>query len=107
VDGEASTQLLELVFDVADMMDEVRPNIVLTHPYEGGHSDHDATAFSVHLACGILRRDNVPTPIVLELTSYHNFSGARRVFSFLPFVGADERTIRLTVAEKELKTRMY
>lgn len=107
VDGEASIQLLELVFDVADLMDEVRPDIVLTHPYEGGHSDHDATAFAVHLACGILRRDNVPTPLVLELTSYHNFSGARRVFNFLPFIGAEERTIQLTDAEKELKKRMY
>jgi LmbE family N-acetylglucosaminyl deacetylase len=107
VDGEASMQLLELVFDVADLMDEVRPDVVLTHPYEGGHSDHDATAFAVHLACGILRRDNVPTALVLELTSYHNFSGARRVFNFLPFVGAEERTIQLTDAEKELKRRMY
>ncbi len=107
VDGEASMQLLELVFDVADLMDEVRPDIVLTHPYEGGHSDHDATAFAVHLACGILRRDNVPTPLVLELTSYHNYSGTRRVFSFLPFIGADERTIQLTDAEKLLKKRMY
>ena len=107
VDGEASMQLLELVFDVADLMDEVRPDIVLTHPYEGGHSDHDATAFAVHLSCGILRRDNVPTPIVLELTSYHNFSGARRVFNFLPFGATPERTIQLTHAEKELKTRMY
>ena len=107
VDGEASMQLLELVFDVADLMDEVRPDVVLTHPYEGGHSDHDATAFAVHLSCGILRRDNVPSPIVLELTSYHNFSGARRVFNFLPFGGTPERTIQLTKAEKELKTRMY
>jgi N-acetylglucosamine malate deacetylase 2 len=107
VDGEASMQLLELVFDVADLMDEVRPDIVLTHPYEGGHSDHDATAFAVHLACGILRRDNVPTALVLELTSYHNFSGARRVFNFLPFSGAEERTIQLTDTEKELKRRMY
>jgi N-acetylglucosamine malate deacetylase 2 len=107
VDGEASMQLLELVFDVADLLDEVRPDTVLTHPYEGGHSDHDATAFAVHLACGILRRDKVPTPLVLELTSYHNFSGTRRVFSFLPFSGADERTIQLTDAEKDLKRRMY
>ncbi|MDQ6872605.1 MAG: PIG-L family deacetylase [Gemmatimonadota bacterium] len=107
VDGEASMQLLELVFDVADLMDEVRPDIVLTHPYEGGHSDHDATAFAVHLACGVLRRDNVPTPLVLELTSYHNHSGMRRVYSFLPFLGAEERTIQLTDAEKELKRRMY
>jgi len=107
VDGEASLQLTELVFDVADLMDEVRPDIVITHPYEGGHSDHDATAFAVHLACGILRRDNVPTPLVLELTSYHNFSGERRIFSFLPFLGTDSRTIELTEHEKVLKKRMY
>jgi len=107
VDGEASRQLVELVFDVADLLDEVRPDIVFTHPYEGGHSDHDATAFAVHLASGILRRDNAPTPLVLELTSYHNFSGQRRVFDFLPFLGADSRTIELTETEKILKRRMY
>jgi LmbE family N-acetylglucosaminyl deacetylase len=107
VDGEASLQLLELVSDVADLMDEVRPDLVITHPYEGGHSDHDATAFAVHLACGILRRDKVPAPVVFELTSYHNYSGARRVFSFLPFIGTEERVIRLTEAEAKMKRRMY
>lgn len=75
--------------------------------YEGGHSDHDATALAVHLACGILRRDNVPAPLVLELTPYHNYSGTRRVFSFLPFIGTEEQTIKLTGVEKELKNRMY
>jgi N-acetylglucosamine malate deacetylase 2 len=107
VDGEASLQLLELVSDVADLMDEVRPDLVITHPYEGGHSDHDATAFAVHLACGILRRDKVVAPVVFELTSYHNYSGERRVFSFLPFIGTEERVIRLTEAETKMKRRMY
>jgi LmbE family N-acetylglucosaminyl deacetylase len=107
VDGEASLQLLELVFDIARLIDEVRPEIVLTHPYEGGHSDHDATAFAVQLACGVLRRDRVPTPLVLELTSYHNVSGTRRVFHFLPFIGSRHRTIKLTEAEKMVKKRMY
>ncbi len=107
VDGEASQQLVELVYDVADLMDEIRPDIVFTHPYEGGHSDHDATAFAVHLASGILRRDKVPTPLVLELTSYHNFSGQRRVLDFLPFIGSDSRTIKLTASEKAVKKRMY
>jgi LmbE family N-acetylglucosaminyl deacetylase len=107
VDGEASNHLLELVLDVADLIDEVRPDIVLTHPYEGGHSDHDATAFAVQLACGILRRDRAPAPLVLELTSYHNYSGTRRVFHFLPFIGTYHQTIRLTAAEKLLKKRMY
>lgn len=107
VDGEASQQMVELVFDVADLMDEVRPDIVFTHPYEGGHSDHDATAFAVHLACGILRRDKVPAPLVLELTSYHNFSGQRRVLDFLPFIGTESRTIELNESERAVKKRMY
>jgi N-acetylglucosamine malate deacetylase 2 len=107
VDGEASQQMVELVFDVADLMDEVRPDIVFTHPYEGGHSDHDATAFAVHLACGILRRDKVPAPLVLELTSYHNFSGQRRVLDFLPFIGTESRTIELNESERGVKKRMY
>lgn len=107
VDGDASKQLIELVFDVVDLLDEVRPDIVFTHPYEGGHSDHDATAFAVHLASGILRRDHAPTPLVLELTSYHNFSGQRRVFDFLPFLGADSRTVELTETERVVKRRMY
>ncbi|MEX2110459.1 MAG: PIG-L family deacetylase [Gemmatimonadaceae bacterium] len=107
VDGEASQQMVELVFDVADLVDEVRPDIVFTHPYEGGHSDHDATAFAVHLACGILRRDKVPAPLVLELTSYHNFSGQRRVLDFLPFIGTESRTIELNESERGVKKRMY
>lgn len=107
MDGEASLRLLELVFDIAQLIDEIRPYILLTHPYEGGHSDHDATAFAVQLACGVLRRDKVPAPIVLELTSYHNVSGTRRVFEFLPFIGSEQRTIQLTDAEKILKRRMY
>jgi LmbE family N-acetylglucosaminyl deacetylase len=107
VDGEASDQLIELVFDVAALMDELRPDIVFTHPYEGGHSDHDATAFAVHLACGILRRDKVPTPLMLEFTSYHNLRGQRRVLDFLPFIGTDSCTIELTEPEKILKRRMY
>jgi N-acetylglucosamine malate deacetylase 2 len=61
----------------------------------------------VHLACGVLRRDKAPAPLMLELTSYHNFSGQRRVFEFLPFLGTDSRTIELTESEKTLKRRMY
>ena len=49
----------------------------------------------------------LPAPLVLELTSYHNYSGTRRVFSFLPFIGTEERTIKLTGVDKELKNRMY
>ena len=69
VDGEAALRLVEVSYAVAGLLDELQPEVVLTHPYEGGHTDHDATAFAVHLACVVLRREGAPAPVVLELTS--------------------------------------
>src|SRR5205823_8492208 len=109
VDGEASLQLLELVFDIADLIDEVRPEIVLTHPYEGGHTDHDATAFAVHLACGVLHREGICPPAVLELTSYHARNGKKVVQQFLPHRRADrgQRTVQLSEEDRNVKQRIF
>jgi LmbE family N-acetylglucosaminyl deacetylase len=50
-----------------DLIKELHPAAILTHPYEGGHPDHDAAAFVVHAACV-----RVPSPPeVFEFTSYH------------------------------------
>jgi LmbE family N-acetylglucosaminyl deacetylase len=51
--------------------------IVYTHPYEGGHPDHDATAFAVHAACR-LRGDCE----LREFTSYHGRNGALVPYEF-------------------------
>lgn len=45
---------------------------VITHPYEGGHPDHDACAFAVQAACGILDRAGMPCPQRLEFAGYHS-----------------------------------
>jgi N-acetylglucosamine malate deacetylase 2 len=92
---------------VAGILDELRPEVVLTHPYEGGHTDHDATAFAVHLACGVLRREGVPAPIVLELTSYHNRGGQRVHADFLPFWTVPTRRVDLPPEAQVLKARMF
>ena len=107
VDGEATLRLVELCHDVIDLMLELKPEVVLTHPYEGGHTDHDATAFAVHLACGILRREGVPSPIILELTSYHQRNGKRVRSSFLPRKGLPERALELDQDDQLLKARMF
>lgn len=107
-DGELPHYLVELAHTIADYIDVVRPEVVLTHPYEGGHTDHDAIAFAVHLACGVLRRDGVIPPVVLELTSYHNRNGERAVFEFLPSPDVPEvHTLHLQGELRELKERMY
>lgn len=45
---------------------------VITHPYEGGHPDHDAAAFAVARAA----------PVRVEFACYHEHDGARRFGSF-------------------------
>lgn len=60
-DQKTAHQMDKLTEAVSDLIDRVRPDLVLTHPYEGGHPDHDAVAFAVHAA--------YPTP--WEFTSYH------------------------------------
>jgi LmbE family N-acetylglucosaminyl deacetylase len=107
VDGEAALRLVEISYAVAGMLDELRPEVVLTHPYEGGHTDHDATAFAVHLAAGVLRREGVPAPIVLELTSYHNRNGHRVHSDFLPFWTVPTRRVDLPPEAQLLKARMF
>ena len=107
VDGEATYRLVELCHRVIDLLIELQPDVVLTHPYEGGHTDHDATAFAVHLACGILRREGVTAPVVLELTSYHNANGKRARSRFIERPNVPVRELGLTPEEQLLKLRMF
>lgn len=107
VDGEAAFHLVDLCHRVADIFDELQPDLVLTHPYEGGHSDHDSTAFAVHLAAGLLLSQGQKAPVILELTSYHNYKGKRRVFSFLPFNTSRVRTVHLSAEDRRVKKAMF
>jgi N-acetylglucosamine malate deacetylase 2 len=107
VDGEAAWHLVELCNQVADLIEELKPDVVLTHPYEGGHSDHDSTAFAVHLGAGIARRDGVASPVIMEMTSYHNYKGKRRLFDFLPFRGSVVKTVELSEEAKQVKRQMF
>jgi N-acetylglucosamine malate deacetylase 2 len=107
VDGEATLRMVELCHRIIDLMIELDPEIVLTHPYEGGHTDHDTTAFAVHLACGILRREGLPAPVILELTSYHNRNGKRVRSQFLARRNVPIRSLELTPDDQLLKIRMF
>lgn len=108
VDGEATLRLAELCLRVTELVDSIKPDVILTHPYEGGHTDHDATAFAVHLACGILRREGVNPPAVLELTSYHARNGRKVVQQFLPHERADrdQRIVHLTEEDRSIKQQI-
>jgi N-acetylglucosamine malate deacetylase 2 len=70
-DQEASLDLAGIVRRIARIVRERRPSILLTHPYEGGHPDHDATAFAVHAACAL----TPAPPEIYEFASYHAYPG--------------------------------
>jgi LmbE family N-acetylglucosaminyl deacetylase len=82
VDQEAALVLPALVNrlerDLADRL------IVVTHPYEGGHPDHDSTALAVRLAVDRLQRRDGKAPAIVEFACYHRYSGQRRFGAFWP-----------------------
>lgn len=83
-DQEASLTLALLACCIAERLHRIRPEVVLTHPYEGGHPDHDAVAFAVHAACRLLARYGAPAPAVVEFACYHDREGEMCAGEFLP-----------------------
>jgi LmbE family N-acetylglucosaminyl deacetylase len=108
VDQEAVHHLSELTRAVVGLIRELRPVVVLTHAYEGGHPDHDAAAFAVHLGCRLLRDAALPTSSILELAGYHDPDGSGRmaVLEFLPGSATRVVTAELDAAEQAFKRRL-
>lgn len=79
-DQRASFDMAALAEELARLIHELRPGIVLTHPYEGGHPDHDATAFAVHAAREMVDHP----PVLVEFTSYHASGDGITAGEFLP-----------------------
>ncbi|MCP9889427.1 PIG-L family deacetylase, partial [Cyanobium sp. ATX 6A2] len=82
VDQQISYQLPALTESIAALIDEYEPNIVITHPYEGGHPDHDAVAFACHHAQILRERSGKSQPHLVEMTSYFSSDGKRVVGEF-------------------------
>jgi LmbE family N-acetylglucosaminyl deacetylase len=82
-DQEASLAMTAIAREIARYLVDARADVVLTHPYEGGHPDHDAVAFAVHAAVRLPPR----APALAEMSSYHGAHGAHAALataSFLP-----------------------
>jgi LmbE family N-acetylglucosaminyl deacetylase len=106
-DQEGSAHLVEMSFALLEHLHRLRPDAVVTHPYEGGHPDHDATAFAVHTACALLREHDEPVPAIIEMTSYHNLGGEMAVAKFLSHTHDGEATLELSREQQQIKRRMF
>jgi LmbE family N-acetylglucosaminyl deacetylase len=88
-----------LIDDLADV------DVVITHAYEGGHPDHDATACAVQLACVALQTSRGSSPVRLECTGYHLANGARRVGEFCPDAARPAVSVTLPAEALVMKRR--
>jgi LmbE family N-acetylglucosaminyl deacetylase len=70
-DQEAALHLLSLTSRILELLQRYHPEIVFTHPYEGGHPDHDACAFSVHHAVSLYESSEQQIPLIIEGAFYH------------------------------------
>jgi LmbE family N-acetylglucosaminyl deacetylase len=102
-DQEASLCLGKITRRLAALFSRNRPELVLTHPYEGGHPDHDAAAFCVHSAVALL-----PNPVpILEMAFYHRKEGRFVTGEFLPNSVNKPVPIRLSQSGREFKRELY
>ncbi len=110
-DQEAWRDLAGLARRAAALVDALGAEVVVTHAYEGGHPDHDASAFLARAACGLLAAAGARAPALVECTSYHDDPGApgRLVGgAFRPAAGAGpERAFALDAPARARKAAMY
>lgn len=89
-DQELMRAPAELVEAIADQLAARRPDLIVTHAYEGGHPDHDAIAFAVARA-----RARVRTGArVLEMALYHGARGALATGDFAGGRGPERYRLR-------------
>jgi len=104
VDQEARYHLTEICQALENLIPRLRPSLLLTHPYEGGHPDHDSAAFAVQQT--LLQASHIRELRRLEFASYHGRSGALETGTFLPGWGEPGKTMVLCPEEQSLKRAM-
>jgi LmbE family N-acetylglucosaminyl deacetylase len=99
-DQEASLHLPLLTRELAGLFTRYQPEVVFTHPYEGGHPDHDACAFAVHRATGFVKASGLEPPLLIEAAFYHAGPHGIETGCFLPARGKTEE-VRYSLSPEE------
>ena len=101
-DQDAALHLVPIARRLVGLFDEHRVEHVLTHAYEGGHPDHDATAWACHIAARLV---GLQRPDIAEFPGYHVGLGKAVAGQFLP--GPEPVVVHLTEAEQARKRAMF
>ena len=102
VDQEAAFEIGMLAERFANLFTEMRPEIVITHAYEGGHPDHDSAAVVASIAISLLES----SPLLLEMTSYHAREGRCVTGEFLDSGSLPEIRFEFSHVDRERKRQM-
>jgi LmbE family N-acetylglucosaminyl deacetylase len=103
----ASNYLADLTKKIATFLQQCSADIVLTHPYEGGHPDHDATAFATHAALRLMKHNGFRPPALFEMALHPSKDGKAKVQEFLPGTERETTTLLLDERATALKQRMF
>lgn len=101
-DQALTGSLVDLTRRLSSLIAAERPAAILTHPYEGGHPDHDAIAFAVHAACRALPN----SPPVIEMAFYHQGTHGIRTGEFLPDGDTPQVRFPLSETQRDFKRRL-
>jgi N-acetylglucosamine malate deacetylase 2 len=104
-DQETAFRLPLLVRLVFELLTALAVQVVLTPAYEGGHPDHDSTAFAVHRAVFLL---GPAAPHLVEMCLYHGREGKMETNQFLENLTAPEpSTVILSNEHRRLKQKAF
>lgn len=103
----ASNDLPDLTKKITAFLQQSGADIVVTHPYEGGHPDHDATAFATHAALRLMKRNGFRPPVVFEMALHPSKDFKAKVPEFLPGAERETTTLLLDERAQQLKQRMF
>jgi N-acetylglucosamine malate deacetylase 2 len=102
-DQGAGFRMAELSRALAALLQRHAARAVLTHPYEGGHPDHDTLAFCVRAAVSLLARGGGDAPEVVEMAFYHAAPEGWAIGRFLP--GGSSPTVAALAEEERGRKR--
>ena len=105
IDQEAIFAAKELARRLAEVLAKITPNTLITHPYEGGHPDHDSAAFIARFATTSM--DPEQAPLLVEMTSYHSRTCKCVTGEFLDSGTEEVSCIDLSPVERERKRSMF
>jgi LmbE family N-acetylglucosaminyl deacetylase len=107
IDQQTSFQMAVICHEILEILQRYKPQIVITHAYEGGHPDHDTTAFAVWASIEMLKRRQGDAPEVVEFACYHGDGGPEMVYyQFIDYPQIPVWSVQLDRKQIETKKRL-